>query len=76
LSWIKGGITLGIILGLAYTHVLAYNWGKDAERRDALERSIKLLRDRKETDETIRNMGDADLCAALHGRFMPDGSCQ
>lgn len=57
---------------MAWTHHGAYERGRLDERAAALERSVEILRERTMTDETIRNMGDADLCRALGGEWVPD----
>lgn len=53
-----------------------HSYGRAAERQAILTRSVEVLRQRSATDEKVRNMDDAGLCAALGGRIMPDGSCQ
>jgi hypothetical protein len=74
------GKTLGsIVLGAAIisgVYAYAYERGAQSERREALERSIDLLRERHTTDETIRNMDDVALCAALGGRMSDAGTCE
>lgn len=54
----------------------AYQMGREAERLDALNRSIEILRERNVTDDEIAEMDDAELCALLGGRMQPDGTCQ
>ena len=75
-TWIKLGAAVAVIAGLAWSHTAAYRAGASAERRAALERSIDLLRERNTTDETVRNLDDAALCAALGGRMSDDGTCE
>ena len=75
-TWVRIGIGVTLIAALVWSHTAAYRAGIHSERREALERSIDLLRERSATDETIRNMDDAGLCAALGGDWMPDGTCQ
>jgi len=75
-TWLRlgiGAVVAGILIG---SHVMAYRAGAQSERREALERSIDLLRERHTTDETIRNMDDAALCAALGGRMSDAGTCE
>ena len=60
---------------LAGTYWYAYQQGRAAERLDALNRSIEILRERNVTDDEIREMDDAELCALLGGVYA-DGSCQ
>lgn len=75
-TWIRIAAVFAMIAGLAWSHTAAYRAGVNSERRAALERSVDLLRERNATDETIRNMDDADLCRALGGRVSDDGTCQ
>ena len=75
-TWIRIGAVLVVIGLLAWSHTAIYRAGANSERRAALERSVDLLRERNATDETIRNMDDADLCRALGGRVSNDGTCQ
>jgi uncharacterized membrane protein len=68
-----GAAMVGIVVGLGlltWSHTHAYRAGKAAERTDILDRSIEILRERNATDDEIRNMDDAALCAALGG--LPD----
>jgi len=75
-TWIRIGAALAVLGLLAWSHTAIYRAGVNSERRAALERSVDLLRERNTTDETIRNMDDADLCRALGGRVSDDGTCQ
>ena len=75
-TWLRIGIGAIVAGGLIASHVWAYRAGAQSERRAALERSIDLLRERNTTDETIRNMDDAGLCAALGGRMSDEGTCE
>ena len=52
-----------------------HSYGRAAERQAILTRSVEVLRERSATDEKVRNMDAAGLCAALGGVF-EDGSCQ
>lgn len=67
-----------VVLGLlTFSHIKAYQAGAAAERLTTLNRSVEVLRERNATDDQIRNLDDAGLCAALGGRFVPDdGTCQ
>ncbi|WP_034658294.1 hypothetical protein [Chelativorans sp. J32] len=75
-TWIRVGIGVAIAAALIWSHTAAYRAGAQSERREALERSIDLLRERNATDETIRNMDDVALCAALGGRMSDAGTCE
>ena len=59
---------------LTWSHLHAYRAGKQAERVVTLNRSVEILRERAQTDDEIRNMDDAALCAALGG-VLADGTC-
>ena len=61
------------LMGLSW--LLGYQRGAASERQAILTRSAEVLRQRSATDEKVRNMDDAGLCAALGGVF-EDGSCQ
>ena len=74
----QGAALIGIVavLGLlTFSHRFAYQAGRTAERTAILNRSVEILRERNATDDEIRNMDDAALCAALGGVFA-DGACQ
>ena len=61
----------GVILVLvSASHIYAYRAGSEAGRRDALSKSVELLRERNSINEKVRGMSPADLCAALGG--LPD----
>lgn len=75
-AWLRIGAVLAVLGGLAWSHTWMYRAGVQSERRAALERSVDLLRERNATDETVRNMDTAELCAALGGRLSDDGTCQ
>lgn len=51
------------------------NEGRAIERTAAIGKSVEILRERNVTDEEVRNMDDAGLCAALGGVLQPDGKC-
>jgi hypothetical protein len=70
------GAALAVLAGLAWSHVEAYRMGVAAERSAALQRSVDLLRERNATDDQVRNMDDAALCAALGGRVSDNGTCE
>jgi len=73
-----GAAMIGIVaaaLIAAWAINAAYQAGRTAERTAILNRSVEILRERNATDDQIRNMDDAALCAALGGVFT-DGSCQ
>lgn len=73
-----GAATVCIVVALGlltYSHRFAYQAGRQVEREALLTRSVEVLRERNATDDEIRNMDDAALCAALGGVFT-DGSCQ
>lgn len=63
-----------MLLSIAWIH--GHQRGAASERQAILTRSVEVLRQRSATDEKVRNMDDAGLCAALGGSVMPDGSCQ
>lgn len=62
------------LMGLSWLH--GHQWGASTERAAILTRSVEVLRQRNATDEKVRNMDDAGLCAALGGSILPDGSCK
>lgn len=69
-------VCIVVALGLlTYSHGFAYQAGRQVEREALLTRSVEVLRERNATDDEIRNMDDAALCAALGGVFT-NGSCQ
>ena len=75
--WAALGAVVALLGLLTYGHVKAYRAGAAAERLATLNRSVEVLRERNATDDQIRNLDDAGLCAALGGRFVPDdGTCQ
>ena len=61
------------LMGLSWFH--GYQRGAASERQAILTRSVEVLRERNATDEKVRDMDDAGLCAALGGVF-EDGSCE
>lgn len=63
-----------MLLSIAWIH--GHQRGAVSERQAILTRSIEVLRERNATDEKVRNMDAAGLCAALGGSILPDGSCQ
>ena len=63
-----------MLLSIAWIH--GHQRGAASERQAILTRSVEVLRQRSATDEKVRNMDDAGLCAALGGSILPDGSCQ
>ena len=75
--WATVGAVVAILGLLTFSHVKAYRAGAAAERLTTLNRSVEVLRERNATDDQIRNLDDAGLCAALGGRWMSDdGTCQ
>ena len=76
----QGAALIGIVAVLVLltaSHRFAYQAGRTAERTAILNRSVEILRERNSTDDEVRNMDDASLCAALGGRWLPDdGTCQ
>lgn len=69
------GAVVGAILLVGVAFVVGYTKGGAAERQAALERTVDVLRDRKITDEKVRNLNDDGLCRALGG-VPVDGACQ
>lgn len=63
-------------LALWVTYHLGASQGRQQGREAALEQSVETLRERKLTDEKVRDMDAADLCAALGGRLSDDGTCR
>jgi hypothetical protein len=70
---------LGAVAALAVI-VGAYQYGRasmDAEwQARTLQKSVEMLRERRDTNEAIRNLDDRELCTALGG--VPDdatGQC-
>lgn len=55
-------------------HHHGYSQGRQEGREAALRQSVETLRERNLTDEKVRDMDAAGLCAALGGR-MSDGQC-
>ena len=75
--WAALGAVVAVFGLLTFSHVKAYQAGAAAERLTTLNRSVEVLRERNATDDQIRNLDDAGLCAALGGRLVPDdGTCQ
>lgn len=73
-----GAAVVGIVAALGlltWSHLAAYRAGDAAARAEVLARSVEILRERNATDDEIRNMDAAALCAALGGVFA-DGACQ
>lgn len=74
----QGAALVGIVAVaglLTLSHIKAYQEGAASERQATLTRSVEVLRERTATDDQIRNLDDAGLCAALGGRML-NGSCQ
>lgn len=69
---VAAGVGVVAILGAG---VYIYNKGYQMAREEQLEQSVKALRDRKKTDETIHNLSDADLCRSLGGVPDDNGKC-
>lgn len=72
--------TIAVAAGLALASALGIYWlghsnGVQKGREAALERSVDILRQRGQTDEQVRSLDDASLCAAIGGVYA-DGSCQ
>jgi len=64
------------VLGLlTASHIKAYRAGATAERQATLAQSVEALRERNATNEKVRNMDNAELCATIGGVFT-DGVCQ
>lgn len=76
-AWLKAA-ALGLLLVAAAYWAGEWNGGR-LERRAAETRSLQKtfdqLKQRSETNETVRNLSDADLCAAIGGR-LSDGVCE
>ena len=66
---------IAVMLLLTFSHRFAYQSGRQVEREALLTRSVEILRERTQTDDEIREMDDAALCAALGGVFT-DSTCQ
>ena len=73
--WAALAAIIAVLGLLTFSHVKAYHAGAAAERLTTLNRSVEVLRERNATDDQIRNLDDAGLCAALGGLF-ENGSCQ
>jgi hypothetical protein len=60
--------------GIFYTfgHWNGEDFGREAERAAALQKSMDLIRERSETNAEIGDLDDAGLCAALDGHWVPD----
>lgn len=73
----------GILVTLALSFFVLQPWerasgvdeGRAIERTAAIGKSVEILRERNVTDEEVRNMDDAALCASLGGVLQPDGKC-
>lgn len=72
--WLFGGIAVAILVALALAGSALYSAGRKAERAGALQKSIEVLRERKSTNEAVRDLDDAHLCVALGGMWR-DGEC-
>lgn len=73
--WATLATVIAVLGLLTFSHLKAYQSGAAAERLSTLNRSVEVLRERNATDDQIRNLDDAGLCAALGGVF-EDGTCQ
>jgi hypothetical protein len=82
LAGAAAGAIVGSLLVLGWTMAVtvpaAREEGREIERADALRRSMEIIRERSSTNEAVGRMSDAELCAALDGRWVPDGQprCQ
>lgn len=73
-----GGIVVGVVgvlVVVTWAITAAYQHGRQVERSATLNRSVEILRERSVTDDEIRSLDSASLCAALGGVFA-DGACQ
>lgn len=68
---VAAGVALASAVGLYW---LGHSNGVQQGREAALERSVDILRERAKTDEQVRNLDDAGLCAALGGVWT-EGGC-
>lgn len=83
LDWVKFGVpaVAGAIVGAAVAYQVGH-WvgdadGRAAERADALQHSMDLIRERNDTDAEINALDDAGLCRALGGQWVQsDRVCQ
>ncbi len=77
LDWIKlgAGAVAGALLAAGPLYLIGKHDGRLAERAEILTRSVEILRERNATDDEIKGMDDAALCAALGGVFA-DGACE
>ena len=77
LDWLKlgAGAVAGALLAAGPLYLIGKHDGRLAERAEILTRSVEILRERNATDDEVKGMDDAALCAALGGVFA-DGACQ
>lgn len=73
-AWVVVAIVLAGLAALGAGGYSLYALGRKAERVEALQRSIEVLRERKSTNEAVHDLDDAHLCAALGGMWR-DGEC-
>lgn len=76
-TWLKlgAGAVAGALLAAGPLYLIGKHDGRQAERAEILTRSVEILRERNATDDEIKGMDDAALCAALGGVFA-DGACE
>ena len=72
---IWGVVALAGALAISAAYWAGKREGLAQAEASALQISIDTLRERKHTDEQIKGMSDAALCAALGG-VLADGRCQ
>jgi hypothetical protein len=71
--WFAFAVALLAAIAVAYGLV---QHGRNLERAELLERSVKVLRERNTIDDETRGLSNADLCRRLRG--VPDetsGKC-
>ena len=76
--WLKYGVLCALLVFGAYW---AGEWnGARLERQAAetrtLQKTFDQLKERSRTNEEVRNLSDAALCAAIGGRLSDDGVCE
>lgn len=74
LMWI-GGAVLAVTIAYQAGSWRGYTRGVSAVEARNLQATLDQIKERGQTNETIRNMGDADLCRALGGS-MRNGQCE
>lgn len=74
-TWLIGGCVATAVLAIGSIGYCVYDAGFNAARVQQLNKSVKVLRERKTTNETVHGLSDADLCRQLGGVPNDGGQC-